>query len=92
MGMLRDGIVRTICLGTTLIADEDHLVATILQLLQVWRRVPNIHDAPKRPEVVHRRLLPMPCHKRGHAVNALRWAPVQHIHNSTHRLPLEPPV
>jgi hypothetical protein len=83
MNMLHDGIVRVIRLEATLVANEDHLAAMVLQLLHVQRCVPDVYDEPKRHEVVHRHLLPKPCHKRGHVIHTLHWTPVQYIYNST---------
>jgi hypothetical protein len=88
--MLRDGIVHTVRLAVALIANEDHLAAMVLQLLQVQRRVPHIHDAPERLDVVHRRLPSVPCLERSHAINALRRTPVQDIHSGVHRITPEP--
>jgi hypothetical protein len=90
MDMLRDRIICTVRLGATLKANEDHLAVTVLQLLQVWRHVPYIYDAPKHNEVVHHRLLPMPHIERGHAIHAVHRTPVQYIYNSTHYFTPEP--
>ena len=49
-----------------LIADEDHLTASVLQLLEVRCRVSDIDDAAQCPEVVDSWLLPMP---------SLEWSP-----------------
>jgi hypothetical protein len=89
--MLRDGVVSTVCLGAALVADEDHLAAMVLQLLQVRRRVSHIYNAPEHPEVVHHRLPTMPRLERSHAINALHQTPIQDIHSDVHRLTLEPP-
>jgi hypothetical protein len=77
-------------LGATLIEDEDHLAATVLQLFQVRCRVLHIHDAPEGPEVVHHQLPPMPYLEWSHAINAFHRTPVQDIHNDVHHLTLEP--
>jgi hypothetical protein len=76
MNTLHDGVMCTVCLGAVFVADEDHLAAMVLQLLQVWHRVSHIHDAPECPEVVHRQLPPMPRLEWSHAINALRRTPV----------------
>jgi hypothetical protein len=90
MDMLRGGIVRTIRLGATLIANEYQLAPTVLQLIQVRHSVLDIYDAPKHPKMVHHQLLPMPCLKWGHVIHALRRTPVQHIYSNTHRFTPEP--
>jgi hypothetical protein len=90
MDTLCDKIIHAVCLEATLIADEDHLAATILQLFQARHRNPDIYDAPTCPEVVHRRLLPVLCLERGHVVHAFHWTPIQHIYNNTHSFALEP--
>ena len=82
----RDRIIGTICLGYLFVADEDHLSAMILQLLLVRRRVLHIHDAPKRLQVMYRRLLPIPHLERGLPFHSLRWHPVQEVHGSVHCL------
>jgi hypothetical protein len=90
MNTLRDGVVCTVRIGAALIADEDHLEATVLKLLQVRRCVPHIHDALECPEVVHHWLPPLPHLKRSHAINALRWTSIQDIQSGVHRLTPEP--
>jgi hypothetical protein len=90
MNTLCDGVVRTVCLGATLVANKDHLAATVLQLLLVLYHVSHIHDAPKRPKVVHRQLPLVPRLERSYAANALHWTLVHHIHSGVHHLALEP--
>ncbi|WVZ64979.1 hypothetical protein U9M48_014417 [Paspalum notatum var. saurae] len=87
---LRHRIIGPICLGPALIPDEDHLAAAILHLLQVRRRVLDIHDAPEGLQVMYRRLLPVPGLERGLAFHRLRRHSVQEVHGSVHRLPPKP--
>jgi hypothetical protein len=75
MDTLRYGIIRAVCLGATFVADEDHLAATVFQLLQVRRRVPYVYDAPKCPEVVHHWFYP--CHASNGVMTSMLF--VEHL-------------
>ena len=78
-------------LCSMLIADEDHLAASVLYLLKVRCRVSDIDDAAQCPEVVDGWLLPMPSLEWSQCNNTFRWAPIQHIYSSTHCFAPEPP-
>jgi hypothetical protein len=67
----RHRIIGPVRLGSPLVADEDHLAPTILQLLEVCCRVPHIGDAAERLQVMDRRLLPVPSFEWRHVVTVL---------------------
>jgi hypothetical protein len=57
---LHHRVIDTVRLGAPFIADEDHLAAGIIELLEAWGSHLHMDEAPERPEMEDGRRAPCP--------------------------------
>jgi hypothetical protein len=83
---LVDGVVAVVGLGPNLIPDEDHLVAPVIELLQVRSRDLEVRDAAKLAEVVDGGDLAVPSFIWRIAVESARRGAIEDVDHRRHSL------
>ena len=85
----RRGVVEAICFRPALVADEDDLLAAVVELGEVRAKALDVGDASEHFQKVHGGFLPIPRLVGGLPVEYGRRCPVEEVHGGVHRLPPE---
>jgi hypothetical protein len=62
---LGDGVVEAISFRSVLVTDEDHLLASVFQLAEVWTQALDIRHAPKHLQDLFKQRAPWDFSERG---------------------------
>ena len=82
-------IIDPVCLGSWLVADEDHGSTAIIELLHMWTSVLDVGYATEGPQVMYRRCGPVPQLVWCFPAGALRRCPVEDVDRGVDGLPQE---
>jgi hypothetical protein len=90
MYLAKDWIIVSIDFRLELISNEEHWSAAVVEFLQIWSHVLNMHHAPKSAKMLNARLLPDPSYKWCLPFHALSWRAIQQVNYCSYRFSPQP--